>query len=243
MITMTVKHTQHPRPTAKAGASTSKDKPAGKLGSSFGFVKSTRKTDGSIRERVAQPGRKITEPPLSVEEAIRRFDVEAAKARAAQIAWIEAMGPPDGWVRLSDLPVDDKTAQGHTQTMNDITREEFNARMETIEVKMDARVEAVSGKIDAFIAVQAERDKRMEAIVSQISATHTEIKTSINSMKTTTIVTAVSAVLAIVIGIAGFNAMLTSNMIASFQMGRSERALETPAVQKIEPSPPSAPQK
>ena len=118
-----------------------------------------------------------------------------------------------------------------TDPMNDITREEFNARMETIEVKMDARVESVSAKIDAFIAVQAERDKRMEAIVSQISTTHAEIKTSINSMKTTTIVTAVSAVLAIVIGIAGFNAMLTSNMIASFQMGRSESALAASAVQ------------
>lgn len=134
----------------------------------------------------------------------------------------------------------------HTQTMNNINREEFNAKLETIEVKMDARVESVSAKIDAFIAVQAERDKRMEAIVSQISTTHAEIKTSINSMKTTTIVTAVSAVLAIVIGIAGFNAMLTSNMITSFQMGRSESALATSATQssqKAEPEPPSSAQK
>ncbi|WP_141232408.1 hypothetical protein [Pseudomonas fragi] len=134
----------------------------------------------------------------------------------------------------------------YTAQMNDITREEFNAKLETIEVKMDARVESVSAKIDAFIAVQVERDKRMEAIVSQISTTHAEIKTSINSMKTTTIVTAVSAVLAIVIGIAGFNAMLTSNMIASFQMGRSESALATSATQssqKAEPVPPSSAQK
>ena len=141
---------------------------------------------------------------------------------------------------------DRATPKGHTESMNDITREEFNAKLETIEVKMDARVESVSAKIDAFIAVQAERDKRMEAIVSQISTTHAEIKTSINSMKTTTIVTAVSAVLAIVIGIAGFNAMLTSNMIASFQMGRSESALATSATQssqKAEPVPPSSAQK
>lgn len=136
--------------------------------------------------------------------------------------------------------------QEDTVNMNDITREEFNAKLETIEVKMDARVESVSAKIDAFIAVQAERDKRMEAIVNQISTTHAEIKTSINSMKTTTIVTAVSAVLAIVIGIAGFNAMLTSNMIASFQMGRSESALAASAVQssqKAEQETPSSAQK
>ncbi|MBH3453017.1 hypothetical protein I5S84_29880 [Pseudomonas putida] len=46
--------------------------------------------------------------------------------------------------------------------MNDITREEFNAKLETIEAKMDARAEAVSSKIDAFLAVQAERDQRFK---------------------------------------------------------------------------------
>ena len=141
---------------------------------------------------------------------------------------------------------DNGPAKADTRPMNNITREEFNAKLETIEVKMDARVESVSAKIDAFIAVQAERDKRMEAIVTQISTTHAEIKTSINSMKTTTIVTAVSAVLAIVIGIAGFNAMLTSNMISSFQMGRSESALAISAAQssqKAEPESPSSAQK
>lgn len=112
----------------------------------------------------------------------------------------------------------------NTGRMNEITREEFNAKLETIETKMDARVAAVSSKIDAFVAVQSERDKRMEATLNQISASHGEIKSSIGSMKTTMIVTAVSTVLAIVIGIAGFNAMLTSNMVASFQMGRSEQA-------------------
>jgi hypothetical protein len=131
---------------------------------------------------------------------------------------------------------DNPILQDHTLRMNEITREEFNAKLETIEVKMDARVEAVSAKIDAFVAVQTERDKRMEATLNQISASHGEIKSSIGSMKTTMIVTAVSTVLAIVIGIAGFNAMLTSNMVASFQMGRSERALETPPVQKPEPA-------
>ncbi|WP_162864982.1 hypothetical protein [Pseudomonas viridiflava] len=120
--------------------------------------------------------------------------------------------------------------------MNDITREEFNAKLETIETKMEARTESVSAKIDAFIAVQSERDKRMEATLNQISSNHGEIKSSIGSMKTTMIVTAVSTVLAIVIGIAGFNAMLTSNMVASFQMGRSEQAYQ----KSVEQPPPNA---
>lgn len=136
---------------------------------------------------------------------------------------------------------DERPNTAYTPPMNNVNREEFNARLETIEVKMDARVESVSGKIDAFMAVQAERDKRMEATLNQISTNHSDIKSSIGSMKTTMIVTAISTVLAIVIGIAGFNAMLTSNMISSFQMGRSEKALALPENQKIEPVAPSKP--
>lgn len=56
----------------------------------------------------------------------------------------------------------------HTQSMSDITREEFNAKLETIEVKMDARVESVSAKIDTFLSVQAERDKRLDESLANI---------------------------------------------------------------------------
>lgn len=49
--------------------------------------------------------------------------------------------------------------RAYDEPMNEITREEFNAKLETIEVKMDARVESVSAKIDAFLSAQAERDK------------------------------------------------------------------------------------
>ncbi|WP_439895395.1 hypothetical protein ACTACV_12650 [Pseudomonas syringae] len=145
-------------------------------------------------------------------------------------SWLQ--GVHDG--HKNDRPA----GNAHTTAMNDITREEINAKLETIEVKMDARMEAVSAKIDAFVAVQSERDKRMEAALNLISSSHGEIKSGIGSMKTTMIVTGVSSVLAIVIGIAGFNAMLTSNMIASFQMGRSEQAYQKP-VSTPEPNSPA----
>lgn len=57
-------------------------------------------------------------------------------------------------------PVDGERDLHHAKAMNDITREELNAKLETIEARMDARVESVSSKIDAFLAVQAERDQR-----------------------------------------------------------------------------------
>ncbi|MEG5263265.1 hypothetical protein TRP66_03050 [Pseudomonas sp. JDS28PS106] len=135
--------------------------------------------------------------------------------------------------------LDEPREMAHAKKMNEITREELNAKLETIETKMDARVESVSSKIDAFINVQAERDKRLEATINQISNSHAEIKAGISSMKSTMIVTVVSAVIAIVIGIAGFNAMLTSNMVASFQMGRSELALQKQ--QESQSAPPSTP--
>ncbi|WP_341519862.1 hypothetical protein AABC73_15030 [Pseudomonas sp. G.S.17] len=137
-------------------------------------------------------------------------------------------------------PDDKAKINNDTEFMSDITREEFNAKIETIETKMDARVESVSAKIDAFMAVQAERDRRLEATVNRIDTSHDQIKSAFGSMKTTIIVTAVSTVLAIVIGIGGFNAMLTSNMISSFQMGRSELAVHK-AVEQATPAQPAAP--
>lgn len=81
--------------------------------------------------------------------------------------------------RNDTISADDKPSPaGDTEVMNDITREEFNAKLETIEARMDARVETVSSKIDAFLATQtavqierdkaqAERDKRFEALAER----------------------------------------------------------------------------
>ncbi len=62
-------------------------------------------------------------------------------------------------VLANPTPDDNSGGYRDNHKMNDITREEFNAKLETIEVKMDARVEAVSSKIDSFLSAQAERDK------------------------------------------------------------------------------------
>lgn len=89
-----------------------------KSGVSGGFEKS--------RSNAAQ------DPPLSLEESQRRFDAEIAKAREKQIAWIEAMGPPDGWVKVADLSaqgwiradertVDSSPLQVNTDAMAEMT--------------------------------------------------------------------------------------------------------------------------
>lgn len=66
-------------------------------------------------------------------------------------------------------PMDDSARLPHATKMNDITREELNAKLETIEVKMDARVEAVSAKIDGFLAAQFERDKRYDLLAERVT--------------------------------------------------------------------------
>ena len=52
--------------------------------------------------------------------------------------------------------------------MGAASREEFNARIETIETRMDARLDAVSMKIDGFLSVQVERDKRYDLITQEM---------------------------------------------------------------------------
>jgi len=156
---MSVKHPPHPRSTPKAKAGVTRDKVTGRLVDTHEkiFIPVSKNLRSGVW--IAATGDAETEPPLSVAEAQRRFEESIAKHREAQVKWIEAFGPPEGWVKIEDLPVDTPTEQSHTPDMTDISREEFNARMETIEVKMDARVNDVSSKIEGFLSAQVERDK------------------------------------------------------------------------------------
>lgn len=122
-------------------------------------------------------------------------------------------------------------------------RDEISLRDESFRNEQALRDKAADERFQNFLALQAERDKRIEQTFASIQVNNTEIKDGIKAMKNTVIVTAISAVLVIVVGIFSFNAMLTSNMIASFQMGRSERTLEAPSGPKLEPVPPQTQQK
>lgn len=134
---------------------------------------------------------------------------------------------------------DTKSKAKHTHPMNDITRHELDAKLEAIEARMDGRVASIEGKIDAFLAAQAVRDqandRRFDGIEISVQTMRSEIRGDIKSMKNTTIVTAISAVLAIVFGIVTFNATLSSNMLAAFQAGKAEAvsAPPTPAAPAV----------
>ena len=104
--------------------------------------------------------------------------------------------------------------------MTDITREEMTVRLELAEAKADARISRFEERIDSAIDALRRDTDRVEA--------------AIGNLKSTTIVTAISAVLAIVLGIAAFNATVLSNMVASFESGKNTAAAISESTKRLE---------
>jgi len=143
--------------------------------------------------------------------------------------------------------------------MSAVSRDVFDAKIEAIEARMDARVNASIAKADAtharfdnFLLLQAERDQRyyegqairdkqLEALTGEVRDMAVEMRTGFSSLRTTILVTAVTATIAIVLGVASFNASLTSNMLAAFQLGKSVHPMPPlpllPAPATVAPAP------
>ncbi|WP_339534109.1 hypothetical protein [Pseudomonas hunanensis] len=132
--------------------------------------------------------------------------------------------------RVRSLDGRDKPkSKGNTGLMNDITREEFNARLETIEVKMDARVEAISSKIDGFLAAQVERDKRMDESIASV-------RRDIDRLGSLKLNIWGAMATALTIGLA-----ITALSVTFYQTGKSDSstAAATPPAVSAPPSEPS----
>jgi len=104
--------------------------------------------------------------------------------------------------------------------MADMTREEVDAKILANEARSDAQVATILGKIDALIA-------RMDAFEHEMRETTRGIIVQMNSLKKTIIVTGITSVLAIVFGVASFNAALLNNMTATFQSGKEMGEIQT----------------
>lgn len=152
---------------------------------------------------------------------------------------------------LRPIPiVDSSKVLDHPESMNDITREEFNAKLETIEARMDARVESVSSKIDAFLATQAavqverdkaqvERDKRFEMLAERATKAAEGAEEAAKQAATVksnywaAVVVQLLAVVAILVGAYYANqanvlgAMQTT--MSAFQSGKAEASPPAPA--------------
>lgn len=140
----------------------------------------------------------------------------------------------------------DETLDDHS-AMENVSRPELEAKLEAIEARMDGRVASMEGKIDALFAkldareaVAEQREKSAEvraqaaeSRMGRIESETTAIRGDMKSLKTTIITTAVASVLAIVFGVAAFNATLLSNMVASFESGKSTATAVVQATEQM----------
>lgn len=122
--------------------------------------------------------------------------------------------------------VDNLSIDSDDVVMSDLTREEVDAKLDAREARMDGRVASIEAKIDGFIGRLDERFARMDDRMTRIEASASQTQSAIGNLKTTTILTAISTVLAIVLGVAAFNATVLSNMVASFESGKATSAAQ-----------------
>lgn len=123
-------------------------------------------------------------------------------------------------------------APTHNESMTDfIPRPELDAKLETIEARMDGRVARIE---DAILRMEKSNDQLRAEVKSDAVTFRTEVKAdgmafraemkaenaatlaSISSLKSTVIVTSIGAVIAIV----ALSAAILSNMVASFDSGK-----------------------
>lgn len=89
------------------------------------------------------------------------------------------------------------------QSMSEpLTRPELDAKLEAMEARLEGRV------------------VRIEDAVKGLVEANRETRAAIGSLKTTTVITAISAVIAIVFGVAAFNATLLGNMTGAQGAGQ-----------------------
>jgi len=108
----------------------------------------------------------------------------------------------------------------------DMTREEMTARLELVEAKSDARLSRFEERIDQAIG-EMRRDRA--ELKDDVRSLASEFKSS----KFQIILAMIGTGVAIVLGIAAFNATVLSNMVASFESGKSTATAITQATEQI----------
>lgn len=80
--------------------------------------------------------------PLSVEEATRRFREAINLAAAQRLNALDAMtkSAREAYESLSEHDMDSKQNESNTEDMNEITREELDAKLAAVEARMDRRI-------------------------------------------------------------------------------------------------------
>jgi hypothetical protein len=113
-------------------------------------------------------------------------------------------------------PIDDSGKPPYDGRM--VSHYELDAKLEAIEARADARMSRFEERMDQ--AIQEMQRDRVE-IKAEMAESRKEFRAMASSMRTTVIVTGATSVIAIVLGVAAFNATVLSNMVASFESGKN----------------------
>jgi hypothetical protein len=112
------------------------------------------------------------------------------------------------------------------QLVRKVSSVELEAKLEAIEARADARLSRFEERIDQAIG-EMRRDRGDFKL--KISALRSEL----GSFKFQMISLIVGTSVAVVLGVAGFNATLLSNMVASFESGKSTATALTQATEQL----------
>jgi hypothetical protein len=117
--------------------------------------------------------------------------------------------------------VDNLVQRPNDRRMTDLNQQLVDAKLQATEARMDGRVAAIQATIDGFVGRMEERSLRTDERFARIEEGQRDTQSSIGSLKSTIIFTAIGTVLTIVLGVAAFNATVLSSMTASFEAGKN----------------------
>jgi hypothetical protein len=150
------------------------------------------------------------------------FDGFLDKIMEATSAAPPAAPPPDALPGYDSMPDSNDNAR-----MSTVTHVELDAKLEAIEARADARLSRFEDRIDqAILEMRRDREELRRGLETDQQGRRDELR----NLKTNLWVAAIT----IILGVAAFNATVLSNMVTSFDSGRSTAEAIGKAGQEVE---------
>lgn len=108
----------------------------------------------------------------------------------------------------------------------DMTREEMTARLELVEARSDARLSRFEERIDQAIG-EVRRDR------AELKEDFRSLSSEFKSSKFQIIVAMIGTGVAVVVGISQLNGTILSNMVATFESGKTTATMITQATEQM----------
>ncbi|OZI57886.1 hypothetical protein [Bordetella genomosp. 1] len=85
--------------------------------------------------------------------------------------------------------------------------------------ELDAKLQVIEARLDGRVARIEDAAQRIADATQEIRDENRKTQAKISGLKVVLVTTAIASVIAIVFGVAAFNATLTSNMLSAFEAG------------------------